>query len=502
MSLSISEAYTKYEEINIIIGKYKHYFVIREIKMEIVRHIKGSENVRADFMSRIEPTVDIAAIEVEGKVVSALVDSIPKFKDLHFEVIGTEQRIEFPGEWEKGELENDSFTIMDGVLFSYNCYGSANAATLEYPRLLLPEKYREMAIERAHLDIGHMTYRKTYLRLIESYFWKGMGKDIRAQLGLCAVCQLNNRKPRSYEMGEMPIATYPIEIISMDLVGPFIPSNRNNRYILTIICHCTGYAEAIPIMDKTSNSVLEALADQFISRHGVPEVILTDNGTEFTAKDFERYLEILGIKHKRSTPGHPAGNGRIERFNRTLKEMINKLVNNVVDRWESVLSSAMLAYRSALSDTTGFTPFYLMYGRNVKLPFATLLNVNTVNFFDDRINNLASAFRTAKELTGNSRKFNRDRLAAKASSESISIGDSVMLLATDRITFASRWDPKWIVKNRYGKVLELVHQESNKEIRVNVEKVRLVNPHCNWDSVNVRMRRNQLHQMKVAWLEH
>ena len=108
----------------------------------------------------------------------------------------------------------------------------------------------------------------------------------------------------------------------------------------------------LPIIDKTSNIVLEALADQFISRHGVPEVILTDNGTEFTAKDFERYLEILGIKHKRSTPGHPAGNECIEMFNRTLKEMINKLVNNVVDRWESVLSSAMLAYQSALSDTT------------------------------------------------------------------------------------------------------------------------------------------------------
>ena len=76
---------------------------------------------------------------------------------------------------------------MDGVLFSYNCYGSANESTLEYPRLLLPEKYREMAIERAHVDVGHMAYRKTHLRLRESYFWKGMGSDIRAQLGLCAV---------------------------------------------------------------------------------------------------------------------------------------------------------------------------------------------------------------------------------------------------------------------------------------------------------------------------
>ena len=91
-----------------------------------------------------------------------------------------------------------------------------------------------------------------------------------------------------------------------------------------------------------------------------------------------------------------------------------------------------------------------------------------------------------------------DWLAAKARSESISIGDSVMLLETDRIILASIWDPKWIVKNRYGKVLELVNQESNKEIRINIENVRLVNPHCNWDSVNVRRRRNQLNQLKCS----
>ena len=83
----------------------------------------------------------------------------------------------------------------------------------------------------------------------------------------------------------------------MDLIGPFIHSIRNNIYILTIIYHCTVYAEAIPIIDKTNNSVIEALENQFISRHVVPEVILTDNGTKFAAKDFERYLEILGIKH-------------------------------------------------------------------------------------------------------------------------------------------------------------------------------------------------------------
>ena len=87
-------------------------------------------------------------------------------------------------------------------------------------------------------------------------------------------------------MGKIPIESYPIELISMDQIGPFIPGTNDNRYILTIICHCTGYAEAIPIPDKISNSVIVAFADQFIARHGVPEVIITDNGKEFTTFDF------------------------------------------------------------------------------------------------------------------------------------------------------------------------------------------------------------------------
>ena len=323
-----------------------------------------------------------------------------------------------------------------------------------------------------------------------------MIRDIKIQIDKCAVCQLHSRKPERYEMGEMPIASYPIELISMDLIGPFIPSTNNNRYILTIICHCTGYAEAIPIPDKTSNSVITAFADQFIARHGVPEVIITDNGKEFTAFDFERYLKLLKIKHKKSTPGHPQGNGRIERFNRTLKELINRLVNNRVQSWESVVASAMLAYRSALSDTTGFTPFYLMYGRNVKLPLSMLLQVNEGNFFEERLDNLSKAFKVAKELTQKSRALNRDRLKRKAHNKIVSIGDPVMLCADDRITFASRWDPHWTVAKIFGKALVIVHDKSHKSKTVSREKVRLGNPHVNWDNVNMRTHRYQLNQLK------
>ena len=470
-----------------------------------IRYKKGSENIRADFLSRIRhpditEAIDIAAIDIELDGNNGDIDEIStlkklrrKFEDLNLEEVGREQRVEFPKLWKLGMEEENEYTIIDDALYNYD---SASTGIVDYPRLVLPAKYHIAAIARAHHDVGHMSVRKTYKRLLQTYTWTGMIKDIKAQIDLCAICQLHSRKPERYEMGEMPVASYPIEIISMDLIGPFIPSINNNRYILTIICHCTGYAEAIPIKDKTGLSVINALANQFITRHGVPEVIITDNGKEFIANVFEKYLELLKIKHRKSSPGHPQGNGRIERFNRTLKELINRLVDNRVNSWESVVASAMLAYRSAVSDTTGFSPFYLMYGRNVKLPFATLLQLDKVNFFEERLNNLSKAFKIAKELTQNSRKFNRERLRIKAHNKDISVGDSVVLCVDDRITFASRWDPHWKVAKVFGKVLVIVHDKSHKRKSVSREKVRLINPHVNWDEINERITRTQLNQFK------
>ena len=122
----------------------------------------------------------------------------------------------------------------------------------------------------------------------------------------------------------------------------------------------------------------------------------------------------------------------------------------------------MLAYRSALSDTTGFTPFYLMYGRNVKLPLSMLLQVNEGNFFEERLDNLSKAFKVAKELTQKSRALNRYRLKRKAHNKIISIGDPAMLCEDDRITLASIWDPHWKVAKVFGKELVIVHDKSKK----------------------------------------
>ena len=170
-----------------------------------------------------------------------------------------------------------------------------------------------------------------------------------------------------------------------------------NKYILTAVDFCTGCAEAFPIPSESNENVWNAFTNGFISRHGCPEVLISDLGSEFTALEFERYLEQLGIEHHTTTPVHPQSNGKIERFNRTINEMIQKAVNNQPSRWESILflNDALLAYRTSVSTTTGDTPHFLMTGRKLQMPFEKTLRVSDEQTFGNRLDDLATALKIA-----------------------------------------------------------------------------------------------------------
>ena len=156
---------------------------------------------------------------------------------------------------------------------------------------------------------------------------------------------------------------YPMQIVGADLIGPFVLSHNGNRYVLTVIDHCTGWAEAFPFKDKTNTSVWKAWATHVVPRHGAPEVLITDNGQEFKATAWRTYLKQMGVEHRTTTPVYPQSNGRTERFNRMLKELLSKSVNNYTPDWEDQLGDYLAAYRVNVSDVTGHTPFFLLYGR-------------------------------------------------------------------------------------------------------------------------------------------
>ena len=151
----------------------------------------------------------------------------------------------------------------------------------------------------------------------------------------------------------------------------------------------------------------------------------------------------------------------------------------------------MYAHRNVVSNTTGHTPFHILYGRRGRLPLTRLLRTTHAPTFGNRLDNLAATLKTVCVLTEDSRHYNRIRLEKKANAQDIRVGDSVVIKAEERISLSSRWDPRWEVYRVRGPVIFVRQQQTGKEKTLNREKVRLVDPTIIWDQCEPRPLRSQ-----------
>ena len=121
--------------------------------------------------------------------------------------------------------------------------------------------------------------------------------------------------------------------------------------------------------NQEAETVARALEDIF-SRHGLPGVLLTDQGANFQSKLVKSMCQMFNIDQRRTTAYHPQTNGLCERFNQTLKALLRARVNKDQDNWDEELPNVLLSYRIAKQETTGISPFELLYGRQARLSFS------------------------------------------------------------------------------------------------------------------------------------
>ena len=155
----------------------------------------------------------------------------------------------------------------------------------------------------AHDNLGHNGTHRTYTLLKRLYYWKGLKPSVAKHIKMCYHCQRRNKQVVKYATLHFDVATFPMQFISMDLIGEFHPPTANkNRYALTVICMLTGYVFCVPLKTKTAEEVIQAYIDNVYSKFGRSIKILSDNGTEFKNKIFEQVAKELGIVHKLYTP--------------------------------------------------------------------------------------------------------------------------------------------------------------------------------------------------------
>jgi len=221
---------------------------------------------------------------------------------------------------------------------------------------------------------GHLGYKKTLDRIWGLFYWPGMCADIRRYCISCDRCQKVSPKGKvsKVPLEKMPLMDEPFRRIAVDLIGPISPpSDRGHRFILVVVDYATRYPEAVPLKNIDSETVAEALFEMW-TRLGVPQEVLSDNGTQFVSAMMREVHRLLSVKGIHTSPYHAQANGLVERFNGTLKSMLRKLCIEQPREWDRFLPALLFAYREVPQSSTCYSPFELLFGRVVKGPMQIL----------------------------------------------------------------------------------------------------------------------------------
>jgi hypothetical protein len=188
----------------------------------------------------------------------------------------------------------------------------------------------------------------------------------------CDVCQ-RNKATRPLTRQELEITDTqpePWNKIALDIVGPLPLTENNCRYILTCQDNLTKYLIAIPLENQEANTIAEAFVNKVCLVHGIPQIILTDQGANFMSQVFKQMCKLFKIQKVTSSAHHPESNGSLERSHKVLVEYLRCFCAEKQSDWEKWIPFAIFVYNTTPHTATKFTPFELVYGRLANLPGA------------------------------------------------------------------------------------------------------------------------------------
>ncbi len=240
-----------------------------------------------------------------------------------------------------------------------------------HARIVLPVSKRQGALVLAHDKTAHVGVRGMRKLLSSRFVWPGVHGDIVKFVKSCDTClRINASGNKKAMMIQRPILTQPFESVAVDLVGPLPKGKRGSKYVFTYICLSSRWPEAMPMRTASAQEAAQCFV-QIIARTGIPLKVLSDRGTIFLSKLMENLCALMGIDTIHTSPYRPQSNGVVERLHGTLKPMLAKAVDNGID-WVDFLPMALFAIRQVPNRDLGFSPHFLVYGREVMGPLDLL----------------------------------------------------------------------------------------------------------------------------------
>ena len=307
-------------------------------------------------------------------------------------------------------------------------------------QVVLPVKMRVEFANDWHAQYGHESAFKMLKRFKSSYFWPHMSRDLRLLVRTCDTCQrVKYARPIVAPIGHIadlsvPELAKPFALVSYDFMGPFRTSTSGNRYVIVAVDYFTKWVEAAAVKDCSAVTTARFMLDNIIYRHGVPASVIADQAQNFESKIVAELCRLYKIRKLRSSPYHAEGNGAVERENRSIKELLRSYTLDSQADWDQRIPSIINARNTTRHESTGQTPFEMVYGRPFlaterrPVDFAELNSPSSSDFISSIKATRAMIEQAAlKRLEKARRHQERQAKRRETGAREIAIGDSVLV---------------------------------------------------------------------------
>lgn len=345
-------------------------------------------------------------------------------------------------------------------------------------QLIVPRKNRQELMSLNH-DIptaAHLGWKATLSRIQKDYYWPGMKTDIQRFCRQCDSCCA--RKP-SKASNKAPLGCRivggPMEKVCMDILGPLATSDKGNKYVLVICDEFTKWTEAYALPNQEAVTIARVFVDEFICRFGAPLQVHSDQGRNFESHLFKQVCKLFSIYKTRTTSFRPQANGTVERFNRTLLNMLSMYCNKNQRSWDVYLPQVMMAYRSTEHSTTKFSPNQMIFGHNILVPSKAVIgqpdedpvDMDVDEYVADLQEKLSEIHTTARQNLKKQAVYRKKYYDVRAKHRCLEMGQPVWMHdPTRRIGVCSklsnRWNGPYLVEKKLDDLTFLIRTSPSK----------------------------------------
>jgi transposase InsO family protein len=442
----------------------------------------------ADYMSRHPDPVQISETKTERLINFIVAEHTPialsaetiateTENDPHLQMVITAIR---SGDWRPVTNKNDKdLHIIETVKDQLTV--TDRGIILKGHKVVLPRSLYQQATDLAHEGHQGLVKSKTLMR--SKVWFPQMDSYLTTRIKDCIPCAATNsgkQQQTPLKMSKLP--TKPWTEISADFFGP-LPTGE---YILVVIDDYSRFPMCEVLRSTSATATIPAI-DRILSTMGIPAVLRTDNGPPFNSKEFARFAETMGFKHRKITPRWPKANAEAERFMRTLKKCL-QIANMKRSPWRRDLQIFLRQYRSTEHTTTGSSPHKLLFGREPDTKFDIIPVATTGDV------SLRRKDRSAKSRM----KRNADK-QNKAVQRTLKKGDHVLIENESRSKLTPRYDPNVaVVVKTKGTCITVRHK--NRLVTRNISWFKRIPKQVNNETkAQVPQNKRQKEKVKSPW---